>query len=190
MTKPDLAKELKNVSEQDRKQIERAQEMLGPDPATMGFVKNLFWGNFREELVFPYPSVSAEEMARCDQLVAALDEYMRSEHPTLEIDQNQEIPEWAIKRLFDLGVMGMIIPREYGGGGYGLTSYNRILKRIGQTCGQIGRLCAALRKVRNDRPSAPQPSFRRVDPRGQFFPNIPGDRPLADTALIGRPLER
>ena len=110
MTKPDLAKELKNLSEQDRKQIEKAQEMLGPDPATMGFVKNLFWGNFREELVFPYPSVSAEEMARCDQLVAALDDYLHNEHPTLEIDQTQQIPEWAIKRLFELGVMGMIIP--------------------------------------------------------------------------------
>ena len=50
-----------NVSERDRRQIEKAQEMLGPDPERMGFVKNLFWGNFREDLVFPYPAVSAEE---------------------------------------------------------------------------------------------------------------------------------
>ena len=55
MSDPDLAKQLKNVSDKDRKQIEQAQEMLGPDPETMGFIKNLFWGNFREDLVFPYP---------------------------------------------------------------------------------------------------------------------------------------
>ena len=72
MAATDLAKDLKNVSEKDRKQIEQAQEMLGPDPATMGFMKNLFWGNFREEMVFPYPQVPADETAACDQLLAAL----------------------------------------------------------------------------------------------------------------------
>jgi alkylation response protein AidB-like acyl-CoA dehydrogenase len=147
VSKPDLAKELKNVSEKDRKQIEQAQEMLGPDPATMGFIKNIFWGNFREELVFPFPEVSPEEVARCDQLLAGLDEYLRNEHPAIEVDQGQEIPDWAIKRLFELGVMGMIIPREYGGGGFGLTSYNRALKRIGQTCGSTAVMVSAHQSI-------------------------------------------
>ena len=135
MAKPDLARELKNISEKDRKQIEKASEMLGPDPERMGFVKNYFWGNFREELVFPYPKVGAEEIARCDQLLAELDEYFRKEHPSIQIDQEQEIPQWVVKRLFEIGVMGMIIPQRYGGGGFSLTSYNRVLKRIGRTCG-------------------------------------------------------
>ncbi len=147
MSKPDLASQLKNVSELDRKQIEQAQEMLGPDPATMGFIKNLFWGNFRQDLVLPYPSVSSEEIARCDQLIAALDEYLRTEHPTVEIDENQEIPRWAIDRLFGLGVMGMILPQKYGGGGYGLTSYNRVLKRIGETCGSTAVLVSAHQSI-------------------------------------------
>ena len=70
MSTANLAKDLKNVSEKDRKQIEQAQEMLGPDPSTMGLVKNYFWGSFREDLILPYPEVSAEENARCDQLLA------------------------------------------------------------------------------------------------------------------------
>jgi alkylation response protein AidB-like acyl-CoA dehydrogenase len=143
----DLATKLKNVSELDRKQIEQAQEMLGPDPMTMGFIKNLFWGNFREEMVFPFPEVTPEEVARCDQLLAGLDEYLRHEHPTVEIDQTQQIPQPAIKRLFELGVMGMIIPQEYGGGGYGLTSYNRALKRIGQTCGSTAVMVSAHQSI-------------------------------------------
>jgi alkylation response protein AidB-like acyl-CoA dehydrogenase len=147
VSKPDLAKQLKNVSDRDRKQIQQAQEMLGPDPASMGFIKNLFWGNFREDLVLPFPETSAEETARCDQLVAALDEYLRTEHPTVEIDQTQQIPDAAIRRLFDLGVMGMIIPQEFGGGGYGLTSYNRVLKRIGQTCGSTAVMVSAHQSI-------------------------------------------
>lgn len=147
MAQTDLSKQLKNVSERDRKQIEQAQEMLGPDPEQMGFVKNLFWGNFREELVFPYPEVSPDEVARCDQLVAELDEYMRNEHPRIEVDATQQIPDWAIKRLFDMGVMGMIIPQEYGGGGYGVTSYNRVLERIGRTCGSTAVMVSAHQSI-------------------------------------------
>ncbi len=79
MSNPNLAKDLKNVSEKDRKQIEQAQEMLGPDPSTMGVLKNAFWGNFREDLVLPYPKVSPEETAKCDQLLAALDAYLTIE---------------------------------------------------------------------------------------------------------------
>ena len=147
MAATDLAKDLKNVSEKDRKQIEQAQEMLGPDPATMGFMKNLFWGNFREEMVFPYPQVPADETAACDQLLAALDIYLETEHPALHIDREQEIPQSAIKRLFELGVLGMTIPKEYGGLGLGITSYNRVLERIGRSCGSTAVLVSAHQSI-------------------------------------------
>lgn len=138
---------LKNISAADRKQIQKAEEMLGPDPDTMGFVKNLFWGRLREELVFPYPEVSAEEVARCDQLLAELDHYMRTEHPRVEIDQDQNIPKWVIDRLFKMGVLGMTIPREYGGGGFGITSYNRVLERIGRDCCSTAVLVSAHQSI-------------------------------------------
>jgi acyl-CoA dehydrogenase family protein 9 len=54
-------KSIKGISERDRVLIEEAEAMLGPEPDKMGFVKNLFWGNIREELAFPYPEVAAEE---------------------------------------------------------------------------------------------------------------------------------
>jgi len=141
------ADKLKNISEADRKQIRDAEEMLGPDPATMGFVKNFFWGNVREELAFPYPMVSAEETARCDQLLAELDEYLSTEHPAVQIDQEQEIPQWAIERLFKMGVLGMTIPKEFGGGGFGITSYNRALERIGRYCGSTAVLVSAHQSI-------------------------------------------
>ncbi|MHC4908539.1 MAG: acyl-CoA dehydrogenase family protein [Planctomycetota bacterium] len=147
MSNADLSQKLKNVSEKDRKQIEQAQEMLGPDPETMGFIKNLFWGNFREELILPFPEISAEETARCDQLLAGLDDYLRNEHPHVQIDVEQEIPEWAIKRLFELGVMGMIIPEAFGGGGFSITSYNRVLERIGESCGSTAVMVSAHQSI-------------------------------------------
>ncbi|MBM4101129.1 MAG: acyl-CoA dehydrogenase [Phycisphaerae bacterium] len=142
-----LSSDLKNISAKDRKQIEAAQEMLGPDPETMGLVKNYFWGNFREDAVLPYPTIARDETERCNELLARLDQYLRTEHPTHLIDQEQNIPEWVVQKLFDLGVLGMTIGREFGGGGFGITSYNRALERIGRTCGSTAVLVSAHQSI-------------------------------------------
>ena len=140
-------KTLRGVADKDRQMIEEAEALLGPEPSTMGFVKNLFWGNVREELVFPYPESKPDEVARCDELIARLDTYLENEHPTRLIDSEQEIPRWVIDRLFNLGVLGMTIPREYGGGGLGITSYNRVLERIGRSCGSTAVMVSAHQSI-------------------------------------------
>lgn len=144
--KADL-KTMKGISEKDAKMLADAEVLLGPDPSEIGFIKNMFMGNVREELVFPYPQVDAEETARCDQLIAALDEYLRTEHPAIAIDQDQEIPRWVIDRLFSLGVMGMTIPREHGGLGMGVTSYVRVLEKIGEYCGSTAVMVSAHQSI-------------------------------------------
>src|SRR3954467_145537 len=83
-------KSMKGVAEQDRKMIADAEALIGPEPSTMGFVKNLFWGHVREDLVFPYPQVDAAERARCDALLRDLDAYLTTEHPSIQIDRDQE----------------------------------------------------------------------------------------------------
>jgi alkylation response protein AidB-like acyl-CoA dehydrogenase len=135
------------MSDKDRKLIEDAESLLGPEPTKLGFVKNMFWGNLRDDLVFPYPIQEAKETAECDQLLARLDDYLRNEHPAITIDQEQEIPRWAIDRLFELGVMGMTIPKEFGGLGLGITSYNRVLERIGHSCGSTAVLVSAHQSI-------------------------------------------
>ncbi|MCW5764990.1 MAG: acyl-CoA dehydrogenase family protein [Phycisphaeraceae bacterium] len=140
-------KNLKGISAADRKLIEDAEGWLGPDPSEMGAIKNFFWGNFRQDLFFPYPQQDARETAECDQLLARLDEYLRTEHPAIRIDQDQEIPRPVIDRLFALGVLGMTIPKEYGGLGMGITSYNRVLERIGKSCGSTAVLVSAHQSI-------------------------------------------
>jgi alkylation response protein AidB-like acyl-CoA dehydrogenase len=140
-------KSMKGVSEKDRKLIAEAEALLGPEPDSMGFVKNLFWGRFQQNMVLPFPQVPAEEVARCDQLLAELDTYLKHEHPAIQIDQEQEIPDWVVKRLFKIGVMGMTISREYGGGGFGITSYNRALELIGRYCGSTAVMVSAHQSI-------------------------------------------
>ncbi|MDX2114763.1 MAG: acyl-CoA dehydrogenase family protein [Planctomycetota bacterium] len=144
--KADL-KQIKGISAKDAKMLADAEVLLGPDPEEMGLIQNMFWGNLREELVLPYPAQDAEETARCDQLLAALDDYFRNEHPAIHIDQEQEIPRWVIDRLFQLGVMGMTIPKEFGGLGMGVTSYVRVLEKIGSYCGSTAVLVSAHQSI-------------------------------------------
>ncbi len=147
--KADL-KEMKGVSERDKQMIADAEQILGPEPSTMGAVKNFFWGNLRDELYFPYPEISKtspEETAECDELVAKLEEYLRTEHPSVEIDQEQYIPEWVIQKLFDFGVLGMTISKEFGGLSMGITSYNRVLETIGKYCGSTAVMVSAHQSI-------------------------------------------
>ncbi len=136
-------KAVKGLTEKDKQMLQGVVEMFGVEPHAMGIIKNFFWGNIREDLLIPYPQADAEETARCDALLEKLDRYLETEHPAVRIDQEQEIPKWVIDRLFEMGVLGMTIPREYGGGGFGITSYNRVLERIGRTCGSTAVLASA-----------------------------------------------
>jgi len=137
-------KNLKGISEKDRAELEQAESLLGAEPESMGFVKNLFWGRVREREILPYPDpVSPEEKARCDQLLAELETYLRDEHPAVQIDQEQEVPQWVLDRLFKMGVLGMTIPTEYGGLGMGITSYNRVLEMLGKYCGSTAVIVSA-----------------------------------------------
>ncbi|MEK6702575.1 MAG: acyl-CoA dehydrogenase family protein [Planctomycetota bacterium] len=140
-------KNLKGISEADKKLLEQAEEWLGAEPTKMGPVKNLFWGNLKEDFYFPYPQQDPREQAECDQLIARLDEYLKSEHPAIAIDQEQEIPDWVVKKLFSLGVLGMTIPKEHGGLGMGISSYNRVLERIGWSCGSTAVMVSAHQSI-------------------------------------------
>jgi alkylation response protein AidB-like acyl-CoA dehydrogenase len=147
--KADL-KNMKGVSERDQKMIADAETLLGPEPSDMGAVKNYFWGQLREDLLYPYPELaktSPQEVAECDKLVAELKDYLKNEHPAVEIDQEQYIPEWVIKKLFDMGVLGMTIPKEHGGLGMGITSYNRVLETLGTRCGSTAVMVSAHQSI-------------------------------------------
>ncbi len=142
-----IASKMTKLSDRDKKQIREAEEMLGPDPSTLGSVKNYCWGRVREDLLFPYPQRDAEEVARFDAMYADLDKYMREEHPTTTIDQEETIPKWVIDRLFQVGALGMTIPKEHGGANLGITSYNKILERIGESDGSTAVVVSAHQSI-------------------------------------------
>lgn len=61
----------------------------------------------------------------------------------MEWDENQELPIDVLKKLGDLGLMGVLVPQEYGGSGFGYFEYITALTEIGSICGSIGLSVAA-----------------------------------------------
>jgi len=61
----------------------------------------------------------------------------------MEWDETQEFPLHIFKELGKLGMMGVLVPEEYGGTGLGYFEYNVIIQEIAKVCGSIGLSVAA-----------------------------------------------
>lgn len=61
----------------------------------------------------------------------------------MEWDESQEFPVPLFKQMGELGLMGILVPQEYGGAGLGYLEYVTALTEIGSVCGSIGLSVAA-----------------------------------------------
>lgn len=61
----------------------------------------------------------------------------------MEWDETQEFPVPVFKKLGELGLMGVFIPEEYGGSGFGYHEYITVVSEIAKVCGSIGLSVAA-----------------------------------------------
>lgn len=58
-------------------------------------------------------------------------------------DETQEFPREVFRKLGELGLMGILVPAEYGGSGFGYFEYMTALIEISKVCGSIGLSVAA-----------------------------------------------
>jgi alkylation response protein AidB-like acyl-CoA dehydrogenase len=61
----------------------------------------------------------------------------------MEWDESQEFPVPVFKKLGDLGLMGVLVPTEYGGSGFGYFEYVTAIVEVARVCGSIGLSLAA-----------------------------------------------
>ncbi len=61
----------------------------------------------------------------------------------MEWDESQEFPVHIFKEMGKLGLMGVLVPHEYGGSGLSYFEYKSIIEEIAKVCGSIGLSLAA-----------------------------------------------
>ncbi|MDG2369514.1 MAG: acyl-CoA dehydrogenase family protein [Flavobacteriales bacterium] len=58
-------------------------------------------------------------------------------------DESQDFPVELFKKAGDLGLMGVLVPEEFGGAGLGYFEYISVIRGIAKVCGSIGLSIAA-----------------------------------------------
>lgn len=61
----------------------------------------------------------------------------------MEWDETQKFPVDVFRKLGELGLMGVLVPTEYGGSGLGYFEYITVVSEIAKVCGSIGLSVAA-----------------------------------------------
>lgn len=61
----------------------------------------------------------------------------------MEWDESQEFPRHVFTALGELGLMGVLVPENYGGSGLGYQEYVAAIDELAQVCGSIGLSMAA-----------------------------------------------
>ncbi|WP_394341677.1 acyl-CoA dehydrogenase family protein [Solitalea longa] len=61
----------------------------------------------------------------------------------MDWDESQYFPVELFKQMGELGIMGVLVPEQYGGAGLGYFEYVAIIEEIAKVCGSIGLSVAA-----------------------------------------------
>lgn len=58
-------------------------------------------------------------------------------------DESQELPRETLRKMGELGLLGVLVPEEYGGSGFGYMEYITAITEVAKVCGSIGLSMAA-----------------------------------------------
>ena len=157
----------RNISAAEARDIaEAAREQEWAAPS---FVRELFLGKLRMDLIHPYPEQDPTEIARAKPFLDNLERFLREQVDSDRIDREGEIPEEVIAGLRDLGAFGIKIPREYGGLGLSQLSYMKAIELVSSIDGSLTALLSAHQSI-----GVPQPlkMFGSEAQKKKYFPRL------------------
>ena len=154
------------VSGEEARQVaEEARETEWQAPS---FLKEIFLGNLRLELIHPFPE------ARLDrpEFVAfreRMERFLLEEVDGDAIDREGKIPPRVVEGLAKMGAFGMKIPKEYGGQGFTQAEYADVIKLVSTWDGNLIALLSAHQSI-----GVPQPLklFGTEAQKKKYFPRL------------------
>ncbi|MCB0978164.1 MAG: acyl-CoA dehydrogenase family protein [Acidimicrobiales bacterium] len=153
-----------HVSEEESRAVAEASRQT--EWTSPSFMKELFLGNFRLDLVHPYPA-EPPERAEFKEYYRKLERFLTEEVDSTAIDATGEYPQHVLDELRELGAFGMKIPKEYGGLGFSQIEYQKVMELLGSTDGNLTALLSAHQSI-----GVPQPLklFGSPEQKKKFLP--------------------
>ena len=116
-----------------------------------GFLRDLFLGKLRLDLIHPYP-LGESTRPEFEKFYAELERFLREKVDPVKIDETGEYPPDVVEGLRKLGAFGMKIPTQYGGLGLDQVEYGRVMQLVGSYDANITALLSAHQSI-----GVPQP---------------------------------
>jgi alkylation response protein AidB-like acyl-CoA dehydrogenase len=133
---------------ESRKVAEESRESEWTKPS---FMREMFLGNFRLDLIHPYPNPKLDR-PEFVEFYGKLEAFLRDDVDPVAIDEGEEYPEHVIDGLRRLGAFGLKIPKEYGGRGFDQNEYAQVMELLGSYDGNLVALLSAHQSI-----GVPQP---------------------------------
>jgi alkylation response protein AidB-like acyl-CoA dehydrogenase len=111
------------------------------------FVRELFEGRFRLDLIHPFPEPRPEDVAKAQPFLDRLEKFLRENVDSDRIDREGKIPPEVIQGLRDIGAMGIKIGEEYGGLGLSQLMYTKAIGLVTSVDGSLTALLSASQSI-------------------------------------------
>lgn len=136
------------------------------------FGRELFLGSFRLDLISPQPRLDEAERSRADALIAEVTSWLAASCDSLEIERTGVIPQAVLQGAMERGLLGIKIPQEYGGLGFGQYHYNRVLGAVSTHCASLAVLLSAHQSI-----GLPEPlkGFGSPEQCREWLPKVASD---------------
>src|SRR4051812_33314639 len=107
------------------------------------FMKSLFFGEIREDLVFPYPRMSADDSDTVKMIIGSFEKFAKDHVKSTEWDEKGEMPREIVSYLAELGILGMAVPEDLGGLGLPQSGYARVMQEVAGIDGSLATTIGA-----------------------------------------------
>ena len=99
-------------------------------PIDESFAKALYFGEVAESLLFPFPKPDDAESDLVHATIDSVRRFCQKHVDSARIDREEQIPPEVMRGLAELGLMGLLVPKAYGGAGLSQTAYARIVQEL------------------------------------------------------------
>ena len=167
LAQPTRAPRTPLATEQEAREVaEAAREKEWESPS---FVRELFEGSFRLDLVHPFPAPDPVDLERARPFMERLERFMKERVDSDRIDREGKIPADVVRGLGEIGAFGIKIPVEYGGLGLSQYSYTHA---IGMVTSQDGSLTALLSAAQSIGVPTPLKLFGTPEQKERYLPRL------------------
>ncbi len=119
----------------DDQQRKLAEDLFFSENRKPSFARLLYFGIVDPSTIFPFPLPSIEEKDKVDAFLLQVEEFAKQNIDGDKIDRDAKISDEVVSGLGRLGILGMTIPKQYGGLGMSQYAYCRVVEIISRYCG-------------------------------------------------------